>query len=210
MAGKSRRQRAVRSTAWTALFGATASVASLFATPAHADPTVPNAIPDSGARPAPAGSWVLPGIGPATGTTTPATVTGPLGQRIMASQTEVALLGEQVLALQQERDRALADLTVAETNLRQVRDALTSAQATADTAAVEALKAAAEMPPGEYGSGLQELDALTRLMHGIGGPDAEAAAVEVTRAQVAEQNANAYYLAMQNLAQTALDQYTAL
>jgi peptidoglycan DL-endopeptidase CwlO len=208
--GQRRHGRAVRPIAWSTLFGATAAAAAAaFASPAYADPALPNTVPDSGARPVPAGTITLPGSAPTTGSTVPAPslVGGPLAQRIYTSETELGLLSDQLLALQQQRDQALADVSVAENNLRMMRDALTRAQESADAAAGEALKEAAALPPGEFGSDLHELDALSQLMQGQSAPRAEAAAVEVTRAQVAEQNANSYYLAMQAKAQTVLGQY---
>ena len=181
-----------------------------FASPAHADPRAAQHRPRLRRAPGP-GRHVhaarQPRRRPAAPIPTRSLVGGPLAQRIYASETELGLLSDQLLALQQQRDQALADVSVAESNLRMMRDALTRAQAAADTAAGEALKAAAGLPPGEFGSDLHDLGALSQLMQGQSAPRAEAAAVEVTRAQVAEQNANSYYLAMQAKAQAVLDQY---
>jgi peptidoglycan DL-endopeptidase CwlO len=201
-----RQRRITRQVAWSALLGAAATAAAAtFAGPAFADPALPNQVPDSGARPVPAGALTLPGAGVVPGTTTgvpgaptmPPLVTGPLGSRIYTAETEVAQLGERVLELQQQRDLAAADLRVAEDNLRQVRDELARAQAAADSAAAEALKAAAALPPGAIDSDLRDLDALSRLMQGATpAPRTEEAAAELERAQTAEQNATSYHLAM--------------
>jgi cell wall-associated NlpC family hydrolase len=203
--------------AWSVLLGAAATAAATaFGSPAAADPPLPSVVPDSGARPVPAGGLTLPGFTttPTPGATTPvvpSTVTGPLAARIYTAETEVATLGDQILELQQQRDKALADLTLAESNLRQMQAALTSAKAKADSAASDALKAAAGLPPGAFGSDLTELDALSRILQGDAvGPRTDEAAGEVTRAQIAEQNANSFYLAMKAAHQTLVDQVTGL
>jgi cell wall-associated NlpC family hydrolase len=201
-----RHGRATRQVTWTAILGAAAATAAAaaFATPAYADPPMPNLVPDSGARPIPAGALALPGAGltpafPATAPTMPALVTGPLASRIYNAETEVAQLGEQLLGLLQQRDQAAADLKVAEDNLRLMRDALAQAQGNADSAAADALKAAAAMPPGALDPDLQDLDALSRLMRGsTPGPRTDSAAAELEQAQTAEQNANSYHQAMQS------------
>ena len=193
-----RQMRVLRPVAWAALLTATAAAAAGLSSPAFADPPLPNTVPDSGARPLPIGAFQLPGQAPTTGVTVPSpSATGPLAARINASVTEVSLLGEQVLALQQQRDRAAADVQLAESNLRQLRDRLAEAQRHADAAAAEALKAAAALPPGAYDPELRDLGALNRLLTGgTAGPHPEIAGGEVERARQAEQNAASYYAAM--------------
>jgi cell wall-associated NlpC family hydrolase len=198
------------------LGAAAAAAATALGTPAYADPTLPSVVPDSGARPIPAGALTLPGVGttPVTGTARsvlPSTVNGPLASRIYTAETDVAALGDQILELQQKRDTALADLNLAETNLRQAQDALASAQAAADSAAADALKAAAALPPGAFDSDLTDLDALSSILHGGDvAPRADEAAAEVARAQIAEQNARSYHLAMQAAHQRMVDQVATL
>ena len=220
MTGQQRRRhdgpqmmRVLRPVAWAALLTATAAAAAGIGVPAYAaDPSVPATVPDSGAEPVPAGTLLLPGQSPATDITIPSpSASGPLADRINASVTEVSLLGEQVLELQQQRDQAEADLNVADFNLRKMRDALAEAQRHADNAAAEALKAAAAMPPGSYSRDMQDLGALNRLLTGRStGPHPEIAGGEVERARVAEQNANAYYAAMQTKYQQLVAQVSTL
>ncbi|MEV4621011.1 C40 family peptidase [Asanoa sp. NPDC049573] len=210
--------RVLRPVAWAALLTATASAAAGFGSPAFADlkaadPPLPNTVPDSGARPVPAGALQLPGQAPVTSVPqVPSTVaSGPLAARINASATEVSLLGERVLELQQQRDRAESDLELADTNLRQMRDELAAAQRNADSAAGDALKAAAALPPGTYDRDLQDLGSLNRLLTGRSAvPHPEIAGDVVERARVAEQNATAYYAAMQTKHQDLVDQVSAL
>ncbi len=197
--------RVIRPVAWAALLTATAAAAAGFGTPAlavprAADPPLPNTVPDSGARPEAIGTIQLPGQPPITSLPQiPSPITsGPLAARINSSATEVAMLGEQVLQLQQDRDRAATDLALADTNLRQMRDQLAAAQHNADNAAGDALKAAAALPPGAYDRDMQDFDVLQRMLTGqSAGPHPEIAGDEVERARLAEQNATAYYAAMQ-------------
>ncbi|GIF74267.1 C40 family peptidase [Asanoa siamensis] len=191
--------RVLRPVAWAALLTATATAAAGFGTPAFADPPFPATAPDDGARPQAIGTVQVPGQAPVTSLpqVPPATTSGPLAARINSSQIEVAALGEQVLEMRQQRDQAETDLQLADANLRQMRDALTQAQRNADSAAGEALKAAAAMPPGVYDRDLQDLDMLRRMVTGqSAGPHPEIAGDGVERARVAEQNATAYYAAM--------------
>ncbi|MEV0713853.1 C40 family peptidase [Asanoa sp. NPDC050611] len=192
--------RVFRPVAWAALLLATATAAAGFGTPAFADPPLPATAPDDGSRPAAIGAVQLPGQAPVTSLPQipSPTASGPLAARINSSATEVQLLGEQVLELQQQRDQAEGDLRLADANLRQMRDQLTAAQHAADDAAGDALKAAAALPPGAYDRDLQDLDMLNRLLTGqSAGPHPEIAGDGVERAKVAEQNATSYYAAMQ-------------
>jgi peptidoglycan DL-endopeptidase CwlO len=192
--------RVLRPVAWAALLVATAAAAAGFGTPAFADPPYPATAPDDGARPAATGQIMLPGQAPVTSLPQiPAPpASGPLAARINSSATEVAMIGEQVLELRQQRDQADSDLRLADANLRQMRDQLTAAQHAADNAAGDALKAAAALPPGTYDRDLQDLDMLHRLLTGqSAGPHPEIAGDGVERAKVAEQNATSYYAAMQ-------------
>ncbi|GAA1845058.1 C40 family peptidase [Asanoa iriomotensis] len=206
--------RVLRPVAWAALLVATAAAAAGFGAPAFAaDPPYPATAPDDGSRPAPVGPVSLPGQAPATSLPqipSPAT-TGPLAARINSSATEVAMIGEQVLELQQQRDQAENDLLLADANLREMRDALTAAQRAADNAAGDALKAAAALPPGAYNRDMQDLDMLHRLLTGqSAGPHPEIAGDTVERAKVAEQNATSYYAAMQTKYDSLVKQATDL
>ena len=105
----------LRPALWSALLSAVASVA--IATPTYADPTLPNTVPDTGARPLPVGPIQLPGgntiTPPPAGPAAPA-VNNPLAAQILAKETELATLGEQLLALRQDHTRALTALQDAE------------------------------------------------------------------------------------------------
>ncbi|MDG4763261.1 C40 family peptidase [Solwaraspora sp. WMMD406] len=189
-------------TLWAALLGAVTTIA--LASPVYAQPV---AVPDTGSRPVPAGGLRLPGTGPTAGPSTPSTFVpsvtdGPLVAQIYTGETEVALLGEQLLALQEDEALAAAELTEAEQALREARTALLTAQRDAESAAALALKDAAAMPPGEYGGDLHGLGALSRLQRGLQ-PEigADAANRDVSLAAAAEQAA---YLAYQE-ALTRLD-----
>jgi peptidoglycan DL-endopeptidase CwlO len=176
--------------AWSALLGA--AVAFAFASPVYADPALPTTVPDTGARPAPAGALLLPGATQIPGPTTPLPplLNGPLATQIQAKETQLALLGEELLQLRQDRDTAAGQLVTANTEWQAAHDLLTKAQEAADAAAAEAFKDAAGLPPGALGSDLDGLGALSRLQKGEpSGSDSIAAARELTRARAAEQTA---------------------
>jgi peptidoglycan DL-endopeptidase CwlO len=192
--------------AWSALLAATAAAA--FATPAYADPALPDAVPDTGARPVPAGAFQLPQAttSPGTGVTPPVppSATGPLAAAIYAKEVEVATLGDQLLQLRQTQAAARAELDAADLRLRAARDQLARAQQLAEAAAADALKDAAGLPPGAFGSDLHGLGAFSRLQRGTQtGADTDAAAREVTQARAAEQTAYESYVAAEARLRTA-------
>ncbi|WFE25504.1 NlpC/P60 family protein [Solwaraspora sp. WMMD791] len=180
---------------WAALLGAVTALA--LASPVAAQPV---AVPDTGARPVPAGGLQLPGAAPTTGTTVPpnfvpSTVQGPLASQIYASETEVALLGAKLLDLEEQQTEAESALHAAELALRQRRTALLDAQRAAENTAASAIKDAAALPPGEYRGDLHGWDALSRLQRGEPGTSADAANREVALAAAAEQEAHRTYTA---------------
>ena len=169
---------------------------ALIATPVAADPG--NSIPDSGARPLPAGQIVWPGG--ATGTAgntgyvaTPAI--GPFASQVMAEDIAVQALGEQVKQLQIDLQTAQQTVTAAESTLHEAQADVADLQARADSAAAEAYKAAAGLGPlGDYASDLHNLSVLAP---GVGGqPGGEEAARDLLRAQQQEKSAdNAFQMA---------------
>ncbi|MFV2008225.1 MULTISPECIES: C40 family peptidase [unclassified Micromonospora] len=178
---------------WAGLLGAVTAVA--LASPVYAQPAT---VPDTGSRPVPAGGLQLPGTGPTTNAPaiTPTPVEGPLAAQIYAGETEVALLGQQLLELEQEQTAAETALAAAEQSLREARTALIEAQRDADIAASYALKDAAAMPPGEYRGDLHGLGALSRLQRGQQpGVGTDAANRDVSLAAAAEQEAYQTYTA---------------
>ncbi|MEV0732004.1 C40 family peptidase [Polymorphospora sp. NPDC050346] len=202
----------LRPVAWSALLAAAATMA--LAAPAYADPPLPTTIPDSGSRPLPTGPFQLPGTttpSGGTGTPTVPTVNGPLAADIMAKQIEYGRISDQLLKLQIDRDAATTTLTTAEATLRTAREDLARAEGLADQSATDALKDAAAMPPGIFGTDLHGLGALSRIQKGAQtGADTGTAAREVARARAAEQAANQAYLAANTVAQGLVGQYNTL
>ncbi|WP_213451468.1 C40 family peptidase, partial [Rhizomonospora bruguierae] len=157
--------------------------AALAAPPAAAPPAAP---PDTGARPVPAGTLNLPGqVRPGTGATLPPG--SDLASRKLALETEVAQRGEELKGVDQERDQARTNQALAEYHWQQAEAALHTAEEAAGTAASEAFKDAAALPPGSLGPQLRGYGNLTRAFGG--GSRNEATAREVARARSAEQSA---------------------
>ncbi|GAA3760804.1 hypothetical protein GCM10022225_52970 [Plantactinospora mayteni] len=184
----------LRPLVWSALVGAI--VAGAMATPVYAEPPLPNTVPDGGVHPQPVG---VPNVPTNTGPPTtsyplPPSVNGPLASQVMALEVEVAQFGDQLLQLRQERDTATTALTAADGVRQTARLELANARTAADNAAAGALKDAAGLPPGAFGSDLHGLDLLSRIQRGEQRTgDTELAAGEVTRAQQAEQQAELAY-----------------
>ncbi|MET8256388.1 NlpC/P60 family protein [Micromonospora sp. NPDC005205] len=197
--GRGRRQRrrspvispVLRPKLWAALLGAIA--AAVLATPAYAEPGVPTTVPDTGSRPAVTGSLQLPGSAPVAGVPAPPVVNignGPLATAISAGEVQVGALGEDLLVRRQKRVDAQAQLDAAGKALATAQDALLRAQQSADTAAAEAVKAAAALPPGDFAQdirGLSRLQAITRGEKVDGGTTGVAG--ELSRARAGEQAA---------------------
>ncbi|ROT33900.1 C40 family peptidase [Micromonospora sp. HM5-17] len=184
----------LRPLVWSALVGAI--VAGVLATPVWAEPATPNTVPDPGVRPVPAGAPPSPGSSPSVPPNLQIpTVTGPLASQIYALEVEVATLGEELLKLRQTRDEKAAAVTAANTALATARAELEQARAIADSAAAEALKDAAGLPPGAFGSDLHGLELLKRIQRGEerSPRDTSLAAAEVNRALAAQQQAEAAY-----------------
>ena len=195
----------LRPALWSALLGAVFSAA--LATPVYAEtpllaaaPPSANTVPDSGARPLPSGAVRLPGApapGTPTGPVVPVpTVSGPLATQIYNREVELATLGEQLLTLRQAKNDALVAVTNTQRDLGLAQAALARAEAAAEATAAEALKQAAALPPGAFGSDLHGLGLLNRLERGqrdsaeTTGPAREAARAR-TAVDVASQAAMA-------------------
>ncbi|MBE1485722.1 C40 family peptidase [Plantactinospora soyae] len=193
---------------WSALVGAI--VAGAIASPVYAEPPLPNTVPDSGVRPLPVGVPVVP-----NSTTTPPTsqipaVNGPLASQIYALDVEVAQLGEQLLQLRQARDTAATEVTTADGARTKARDELAKARTSADSAATGALKDAAGLPPGAFGTDLHGLDLLSRIQRGEEhSGDSTLAASEVARAQQTQQAAEAAHQAASVKSKQAAETFTA-
>ncbi|MET7467169.1 NlpC/P60 family protein [Micromonospora sp. NPDC005686] len=117
----------------------------------------------------------VPGLPGATGVTNPAD--GPLIAQINQLDARVTLLGEELLRIKTERDAAQTELTQAAARLKEARDALTRAQENAKSAAADAVKADAALPPGEFGASLRDFANLQRITRG---DKAEGATTSVT------------------------------
>ncbi|MEU4553934.1 C40 family peptidase [Micromonospora violae] len=217
--GRGRRQRrrspvispVLRPKLWAALLGAIA--AAVLATPAYAEPAVPSTVPDTGSRPAVTGSLQLPGGAPVAGVPVPPVVTvgnGPLAAAISAGEVQVGALGEALLVSQQKRVDAQAQLTAAGKALATAQDALLRAQQTADTAAAEAIKEAAALPPGDLAEdirGLSRLQQITRGEKVDGGTTGVAG--ELSRARAGEQAAYQKHTEAKDLLAAAEAEFTA-
>ncbi|GAA2220239.1 hypothetical protein GCM10010429_53990 [Micromonospora olivasterospora] len=207
----------LRPALWSALLSAVAAAA--IAAPAYAEPPLPNVVPDTGSRPVAAGGLRLPGAtgpGGLTGTPGPTSPVAPLGNgplaaAIAAAETQVGLLGDQLLGLRQQRADAEAQFATADRDLKTARDNLARAQEGADRAAAAALKAAAALPPGEFARDLRDLSLLRQLSRGEQTDGATtAAAGELSRARAAEQIAYQAWTAADPRMRTVREQYTAV
>ncbi|MET8249869.1 C40 family peptidase [Micromonospora sp. NPDC005197] len=197
--GRGRRQRrrspvispVLRPKLWAALLGAIA--AAVLATPAYAEPAVPTTVPDTGARPPSIGAPQVPGSPPVAGIPAPPVVNigaGPLAAQIAAAESQVGLLGDQLLLTRQKRTDAQAQLAAAGKVLATTQDALLRAQQAADAAASDAVKAAAALPPGDFANDIQGLSRLQRINRGEKVEGATTAvAGELSRARANEQAA---------------------
>ncbi|MEU2613062.1 NlpC/P60 family protein [Micromonospora sp. NPDC007271] len=215
-----RRQRGVRAVVspvlrpklWSALLGVVAAAA--IATPVWADP-LPDTIPSTGSRPTYSGTLPLPGVpgrtpgAPAVtpGVTNPSD--GPLIAQINQLDAQVAELGDRLLEVKQEREAIQAELEAADATLKEAVAALARAQENARTAAADAVKAAAALPPGQFGADLRDLSALQRLTRGDKAEGATTAvAGEVARATAAERIAREAYDAVNRRASNKATDYT--
>ncbi|MEU9824892.1 C40 family peptidase [Micromonospora chersina] len=235
--GRRRRSRnpvispVLRPALWSALLGAVAAAA--LATPAWADP-LPDTVPDTGSRPRVAGALQLPTVPgavpgvPGTIPGLPGTVTGgrtpglpgatpgvtnpadgPLIAQINQVDAQVAQLGDTLLTIKGERDTAQADLALAATRLKEAQDALVRAQESAKTAAADAVKADAALPPGEFGANLRELANLQRITRGDKAEGATTAVTgELARATAAERVAREAHASAERRAAEKTAQYT--
>ncbi|MCO1597573.1 C40 family peptidase [Micromonospora sp. RHAY321] len=186
-----------------------------FASPVHADPPLPNVVPDTGTRPSPAGSVQLPGgqapTAPAPGGPTASPPANPLAGQILALETEVATLGEQLLLLRQDQTRESLSLQDSERQLRAARDGLQQAQQSVVPAAADALKRAAAVPPGTVGADLNELGDLARAYRGQQDDgDIDDAARELRQAQAVEQVAYTRHRAAVAAEEAARGRYASL
>jgi cell wall-associated NlpC family hydrolase len=88
-------------------------------------------------------------------------VLGPLAQQIIAAEFEVALLGEQVLGLEEEIFEARARTAAAQFVWQAAADEVARLRTTANSAASDAYREATGLRPyGEFGSDLRDLSIL--------------------------------------------------
>ncbi|MFI7069196.1 NlpC/P60 family protein [Micromonospora sp. WMMD754] len=222
----------LRPALWSALLGAVAAAA--LATPAWADP-LPDTVPSTGSRPQVTGTLQLPtapgavpgqpgavpglpgatgpgrtpGLpGATTGVTNPAD--GPLVAQINQVDALVAQLGDNLLRVKGERDAAQTELTAAAGRLKEAQDALVRARDNAKSAAADAVKADAALPPGEFGSSLREFANLQRITRGDRAEGAATTSVtgELLRATTAEQVAREAHDAVQRRVTEKTAEYT--
>jgi cell wall-associated NlpC family hydrolase len=194
-----------------------ATIGALFApVPAFADPpTGPQApfspaVPDVGSRPMALGTLTLPGEKSATPTPTPLTgaSTSPVLQKIERGRAEIATLGDQLIKIGQDRDLARDQLATAQQRYTATENVLREAQTAAADAAAAAMRDAAAMPPGAFGTGLTGLGDLARIQRGEDTRGAAARQIEL--AQVAAQLALDDQLLTDKRLQELQKQYDAL
>ncbi|WP_018252610.1 C40 family peptidase [Salinispora mooreana] len=190
---------------WSALLGLIA--AGALSAPVYADPSLPNTVPDSGARPVLSGPLSLPGGGPlAPSGSTPVNnlINGPLATQIYAAEARIGQLSDELLLLKQQRAEAEARLIAAERELNTALTALAKAQSRADAAAADAIKAAAALPPAPFADDLQDLNELSGLARGekVAGRETTAATRELNRARSDEQAARREWTAAQSRARS--------
>ncbi|NMO54347.1 C40 family peptidase [Actinoplanes sp. TBRC 11911] len=156
-------------------------------------PPVPavQSVPDTGSRPIVAGTFVMPGQQsptPGTPTPTPTTTTSssPVVQKAEKGRAEIATLGDQLIALGQERDLAKTQSEAAQAKHAKTQETLRQAQSAASDAAAAAIREAAAMPPGSFDPGLMGLDDLARIQRGDDSGQG-AAAQQLANAQLDEQ-----------------------
>jgi cell wall-associated NlpC family hydrolase len=218
----------LRPALWSALLGAVAAAA--LATPAWAEPPLPNTVPDTGQRPAVTGSLRLPGSVPGAVPGSPGALpglpgavpgrpgtlpgrpgavpgatavpvdpaAGPLIAQINTADALVGQLGDDLVRIKGERDEAQAQLALADTELKRAQETLARAQEEAKAAAADAVKAAAALPPGEFGADLHDLSTLQRISRGDRAEGATTGVSgEVARATAAEKIAREAYASAQ-------------
>ncbi|WP_278044987.1 C40 family peptidase [Krasilnikovia cinnamomea] len=157
---------------------------------APAFPGGPAAVPDAGSRPIPLGTLALPGqVTPTTAATTsptPGVPVNPLLAKIEKRRADIATLGDQLIKLGEERDIARQQAAAADQKVTRTQATLVVAQQDAATAAENAIRDAAALPPGALGSGLQDLDSLAQIERGDS-PGEQIAARQLVIAQEAQQ-----------------------
>ncbi|WP_027660685.1 C40 family peptidase [Salinispora fenicalii] len=186
---------------WSALLGIIA--AGALSAPVYADPPLPNTVPDSGARPVLSGPLNLPGGGSLPSSASPPVnnlIDGPLATQIYAAEARIGQLSDELLLLKQQRAEAEPQLIAAEQELNVALTALAKAQSRADSAAADALKAAAALPPAPFADDLQDLSELSGLARGenVARGETTAATRELNRARAVEQAAQQTMTAAQS------------
>jgi peptidoglycan DL-endopeptidase CwlO len=190
-----------------------ALLSPLPATAAPGAPVVPAnaAVPDSGSRPIALGTLVLPGQ-QATPTTTPVAsnlTMSPVVAKREKMSAEIATLGDKLIQFGQDRDRAQQQLTAADQKVADAQTALAQAHEQATAAAADSLRDAAALPPGMFGSGLQDLDALARMQRGDSASD-QTAARQLALAQAGMTDAQAEQATASQLFNDLSTQYNTL
>jgi peptidoglycan DL-endopeptidase CwlO len=195
---------------------AATAIAALFnPLPAAAAPDVPNApvgaaVPDSGSRPIPLGTLVMPGQAAATTAPVASNLTmTPVVAKRERMTAEIATLGDKLIQIGQDRDLATQQRTAADQKVAEAQTALAQAHSLAATAAADSLRDAAALPPGMTGSGLQDLDSLARMQRGDAGSDGSVAR-QLALAQAAMTSAQTEQTTAAQLFTDLSTQYTTL
>jgi cell wall-associated NlpC family hydrolase len=152
-------------------------------TPAGADPG--STVPDSGSRPTAIGGLALPGQGGGVPGATfhPQTpVIGPLAIQILAEETAVESLGEQLKQAEETVATAQTAVSQLELRLRSAQSKAAQLRQRQSSAASDAFKWANQLGP--FDSYASQLHELTRLAPGItDGPGGQALAIQVKLAE---------------------------
>ncbi|HEX5741984.1 MAG TPA: NlpC/P60 family protein, partial [Pilimelia sp.] len=149
--------------------GAAAVAGMLVGAPAHAAPTPPDRIPDTGARPLPAGPVPLPGGAAAGAPVGGAPAPDSLVTRLTRAEADVTRLGQQVTQATLDRDQAAHEVATLTAAVRAARAALATARRTGQVAAESAYKSAAGVPEEILDSDLRGIGALTGRSRGPDG-----------------------------------------
>jgi cell wall-associated NlpC family hydrolase len=145
-------------------------------------------VPDSGARPAPAGQVPLPDGSFARPPTAGESLVGPLAAEIAELQLRIDNRTTELRAIQPQLGPAEQELTLAEETWRTASQARLDAQSALDELVDESYRGAAALPPELFIPGLRELTAHAPVPVEV--PlGVAAAARELVQAQAAEQTA---------------------
>ena len=180
---------------------------ALVARPAYAEPV---GVPDSGARPVPAGPVTYPGEGTASGNgIVPTPAGGPLANQLMTEDIAVKSLEQRSLKAKLEVDEATERADVAAAALLDATDRVTQLREKAESEAAEAYKRATGLGPLD--SYAHDLHQFSVLVPGLGQqPGGESAARDLLRAEQDERSAQQLYQLATEAVETARGKFDSI